>query len=269
MSKQTDFINAIGPVARHEFFSRGRDKAILPSVCIAQGALESGWNANARTLFGIKGKGFVATTSEFIDGQMVQVQDSFRTYPDTSSAVVGYYDFIATTPRYAHCLGESDYKKVVYNLQHTLDGLAYATDPDYEGKIISIIEQYGLTEWDKEPAVEAPQSNDTYTVVSGDNLTVIANKFGTTVDALVKANGIKNPNLIYPGDVLKIVKEAPQAAPAPSAPQYRQYTVVSGDSLWAIAEKFLGNGSRYPEIKELNGLASDTIYAGDVLKIPN
>ena len=44
----------------------------------------------------------------------------------------------------------------------------------------------------------------TYTVKSGDTLSGIAAKFGTTVDSLVKKNGIKNKNLIYPGQVLKI-----------------------------------------------------------------
>ena len=46
------------------------------------------------------------------------------------------------------------------------------------------------------------------------------------------------------------------------------YTVRKGDSLWAIAAKQLGSGSRYTEIKALNGLASDTIHAGQVLKLP-
>ena len=48
----------------------------------------------------------------------------------------------------------------------------------------------------------------------------------------------------------------------------RTYTVRSGDSLWAIAAKQLGNGSRYKEIKSLNGLSSDTIHPGQVLKLP-
>ena len=50
---------------------------------------------------------------------------------------------------------------------------------------------------------------------------------------------------------------------------YRVHTVVKGDTLWDIAKKYLGNGSRYPEIKELNGLKSNTIYSGWKLKIPN
>lgn len=49
----------------------------------------------------------------------------------------------------------------------------------------------------------------------------------------------------------------------------RTYTVRKGDSLWAIAAKQLGDGNRYKEIKNLNGLTSDTIHAGQVLKLPN
>lgn len=48
----------------------------------------------------------------------------------------------------------------------------------------------------------------------------------------------------------------------------RTYTVKSGDSLWSIAAKQLGDGSRYTEIKALNNLKSDTIHPGQVLKIP-
>jgi murein DD-endopeptidase MepM/ murein hydrolase activator NlpD len=44
----------------------------------------------------------------------------------------------------------------------------------------------------------------TYTVKSGDNLTKIASRYGTTVNALVTLNGIKNANLINVGQVLKL-----------------------------------------------------------------
>lgn len=57
--------------------------------------------------------------------------------------------------------------------------------------------------------------------------------------------------------------------PAKAAETYRIHTVVKGDTLWEIAKKYLGNGSRYPEIKALNGLTSNVIYSGWKLKIPN
>lgn len=46
------------------------------------------------------------------------------------------------------------------------------------------------------------------------------------------------------------------------------HTVVRGDTLWGLANTYLGNGSRYKEIKTLNGLTSDIIKIGQVLKIP-
>ena len=175
MSKKTDnFIKTIGTLARNEYLSR--NKWILPSVCIAQGALESGWNLNAKTLFGIKGKGFTATTNEYYNGNKVTIEASFRAYPDVASSVVGYYDFLANTPRYAKALNNPNYKDAVDKLIHTTDGLAYATDPNYISKVVSIIEQYNLTKWDKREA--QPQLKPVDTVAKE----VIAGQWGNGED---------------------------------------------------------------------------------------
>ena len=56
-----------------------------------------------------------------------------------------------------------------------------------------------------------------YTVQSGDNLTKIARRYNTTVENLVKANGIKNPNLIITGQSL-VVPDSNTASPAAPAP---------------------------------------------------
>lgn len=56
---------------------------------------------------------------------------------------------------------------------------------------------------------------------------------------------------------------------AKPAETYRVHTVVHGDTLWAIAQKYLGKGARYTEIVKLNGLKSNVIYSGMKLKIPN
>ena len=47
-----------------------------------------------------------------------------------------------------------------------------------------------------------------YTVVLGDTLGKISNRFGVSVDQLVKLNNIENPNLIYVGTVLKVSENA-------------------------------------------------------------
>ena len=55
----------------------------------------------------------------------------------------------------------------------------------------------------------------------------------------------------------------------------KQYTVVNGDSLWKIAQKFLGSGSRWREIytynnnKSIMGGNPNLIYPGQVLSIPS
>ena len=148
MSVKTDnFINVISEYATREYLKR--EKWILPSVCIAQAACESGWNLNAKTIFGIKGNGVVCTTKEFVNGEYITIKDSFAYYPNIEASVVGYYDFIANTPRYKNVLNEPDYKKAVYYLQHTTDGKSYATSPTYEKTIIKLIENYDLTRFDK------------------------------------------------------------------------------------------------------------------------
>jgi nucleoid-associated protein YgaU len=61
---------------------------------------------------------------------------------------------------------------------------------------------------------------------------------------------------------------APEPEPEPE-PAARTYTVVSGDTLWAIAERFYGDGSKYQVIADASGIDNpDLIHPGQVLTIP-
>ena len=106
---------------------------------------------------------------------------------------------------------------------------------------------------------KSAEDSDVHTVVSGETLSGIAKKYGTDYITLARLNSIADPNLIVVGQKIKLPKKAPA---------YSSYTVKSGDSLWAIAKRLLGDGTRYKEIKALNGLVSDTIRPAQVLKIP-
>ena len=63
-------------------------------------------------------------------------------------------------------------------------------------------------------------------------------------------------------------EEAGAYEPEPE-PAARTYTVESGDTLWAIAERFYGDGSKYQIIADASGISNpDLIHPGEVLTIP-
>ncbi|KAA0548549.1 LysM peptidoglycan-binding domain-containing protein [Bacillus sp. BGMRC 2118] len=115
----------------------------------------------------------------------------------------------------------------------------------------------------KMPVTTSTVTTTTYTVQSGDSLSVIAKRFGTTVDQLKAINNLTS-DIIYVGQTLKVAGTS-AITPAPSSTQTTStYTVQSGDSLSVIARKF---GTTVTNLKQLNGLTSDTIYVGQTLKV--
>ena len=112
------------------------------------------------------------------------------------------------------------------------------------------------------PVEQPSKSYQTYTVQSGDTLSGIAAKFGTTYQKIAADNGIANPNIIHPGQVLKIYRGSNQSN---SAPSYQTYTVKSGDTLSGIGSKF---GVSYQKIAADNNISNpNLIHPGQVLKI--
>lgn len=150
---------------------------------------------------------------------------------------------------------------------------------------------------------EAPTPSGRYTIVSGDTISGIADRFGVSTLSVLTANGLGWSSLIYPGQTLAIpglvgpgtpsgddggfvpvvsaapleevapVEEvAPPAAPAEPvapapAPVTTSYTIVSGDTLSSIAARF---GVSTQAILDANGLDwSSTIFPGGTLTIPS
>jgi nucleoid-associated protein YgaU len=139
----------------------------------------------------------------------------------------------------------------------------------------------------EEPAVQPretlPSSGRTYAVQPGDTLSEIAqHQLGTSRrwQEIVAVNPGLDPNKLRVGQELKlpsadpgapvasIQKPQPKKAPeaATKAPTYR---VASGDSLWRIAQRTLGDGKRWREIAALNPrIDPDKLVAGAVLVLP-
>lgn len=126
------------------------------------------------------------------------------------------------------------------------------------------------------PQASAPAAAATHQVVSGDTVYAIARKYGTSVDAVLAANGLTRASVIYPGQNLVIsgsvgapTAAAPIAAaaptPAPAPASAASHTVVAGDTLFGIAQKY---GTTTQALYAANGLGpSSIIYPGQALSL--
>lgn len=98
---------------------------------------------------------------------------------------------------------------------------------------------------------------ETYTVQKGDTLYGIARKYNITVDELKSLNNIVGNNL-YIGQELRVPVTQ-------TNDDYEIYTVVKGDSLWLISQRY---GVTVDDLIEINNLENADLQIGDKLKIP-
>ena len=298
----TQFLRNIIPAAQN--VARGKD--IYTSVMIAQAALESGWGTSAlskapnHNLFGVKGsyngQSVNMQTLEDSGGQnYYSIQANFRKYPSYQESLEDYADKIVNGISGAPLFYSGAWKSKTNSYQDATAYLTgrYATDTAYGSKLNRIIEQFGLTKYDTETAVNMAEeianqqtttsSGDGYTVVSGDSLYAIARKTGISIQDLLSLNGLTLNSTIYPGQVLKLSSTSETSASEEASTSTEEtsseetstsseqatstgsYTVVSGDGLYAIARK---TGTSIQDLLSLNGLTlNSTIYPGQVLKL--
>lgn len=100
-----------------------------------------------------------------------------------------------------------------------------------------------------------------YTVVSGDSLSLIAKKFNISTEVLKKANQLSS-DVIYVGQKLVI----PKGNVTEQKEQTSTYIVKAGDSLWNIAKQY---NTTVDALKKANNLQTDTLYVGQQLTIPS
>ena len=122
-----------------------------------------------------------------------------------------------------------------------------------------------------------------YIVQRGDYLAKISKKYNVTINSIKRLNNLKDDNirigqkLKLPGKIeigeqkvpegafAKPQAQKPTKTYAPYTGATKEYVVKSGDTLGAIA---YGNGINIRQLKELNGLTSDSLKIGQKLKIP-
>ena len=107
-----------------------------------------------------------------------------------------------------------------------------------------------------------PNNMFMYTVKSGDTLYSIARKYGTTINAIINLNNLKNNNLSI-GQVLRI-PETYTKEEEMTIPNYTNYIVKSGDTLYSIARK---NNVSVDTIIKDNALTTNNLKIGQNLKI--
>jgi len=116
---------------------------------------------------------------------------------------------------------------------------------------------------DATEAEEEETEDVTYIVEPGDTLWSIAERFfgdGNRYKEIAELNNLADPNIIHAGQELVIQRvsgdDEEESLPA-------DYIVQEGDTLWSIAERAYGDGSKYTEIAEKNGLENpELIYPG-------
>ncbi|MBL4745722.1 MAG: glucosaminidase domain-containing protein [Flavobacteriaceae bacterium] len=178
---------------------------IPASITLAQGLLESGSGSGrlamkANNHFGIKCH--KSWGGEVIYHDDDALQECFRKYKHPKYSYRDHSLFLSERQRYMFLfnLERSDYKGWARGLKKA----GYATDPKYPVKLISLIERYNLTRFDKqvlgvyyketykeEKRRESATRQPSHTVVKGDTLYSISRRYNLSVDQLRAINGLE------------------------------------------------------------------------------
>ena len=288
------FLNKIIPAAQQA--TEGQD--VYTSVMIAQAALESAWGQSAlasepnHNLFGVKGsyngQSVNMYTLEDAGAQKYYgIYDNFRKYPSYKESMDDYVDKIINGIKGAPMFYAGAWKSRTNSYQDATRYLTgrYATDTAYYSKLNRIIEQYGLTKYDNGVVTKtnnsvvasnvniqsgATAANGYYTVKAGDTLYRIAYNHGISLTTLLSINGLSETSTIRPGQQLvvsgsaKATTSTTKATTVSYSTGASTHTVQAGDTLFRIAKN---NGLTLSELRALNGLTSNVIRVGQVLKV--
>ncbi len=154
-TSQQSFFNNILPAIQQV----SQKNSIVTSVMLAQSILESGWGTsqlatNAYNIFGIKadsswkGNTYTVHTKEVVNGKTITFEKQFRAYKSLLESISDYGSFFTSTAwrmkNYASFLQATNYETALTSLLAS----GYATDPAYAEKLKSLIQRYGLDQYD-------------------------------------------------------------------------------------------------------------------------
>lgn len=142
-----------------------------------------------------------------------------------------------------------------YSDRGRVSGINGSVDRDEYTNGIFLDERSTLPESENKPVTERTAE---YIVRRGDTLTKIALEFDTTVQRLVEENNIANPNLIFPGQILRITN-------APNPIRTVEYIVRRGNTLSQIAIDY---GTTVAALVQENNIANpNLIFPGEIIRI--
>ncbi len=150
--EKEEFFLKLSPYAQEVSKTHG----VRTSLLLAQAALESNWGQSqlareSNNYFGIKSKnGREYPTQEFRDSEWEEVKTSFKEYESVYDSVLDYAELLENgtswnAEHYQAVIQADSYQEAATAL---IDA-GYATDPRYAEKIINMIEQYKLNEFDE------------------------------------------------------------------------------------------------------------------------
>ena len=291
------YISKYSDIAVSEMYRSG----IPASITLAQGLLESGAGLSQLAIrsnnhFGIK------CHNGWQGGRVYHDDDAkgecFRKYDNPEDSYRDHSDFLRYRDRYKFLFDFkiTDYKSWAYGLKQA----GYATDPNYPGKLITIIERYGLYKYDTRPSatsdvrgekrnIPAPPSQieqvkrvertskevfrfnlsrEMYSqngvlfiyAVEGETYASIAKANGLFLRELLKFNDLSGAPVLQPGTVVYLQKKKKYAAEG-----LEMHVVEKGETLRKIAQRY---GVTVKSLCKLNDLENPSfIRENDILKL--
>lgn len=272
-SAYTLYIEKYAPLA----VKQQSEYRIPASITLAQGLLES--RAGLAYLAVAANNHFGIKCSDWNGAKVYQDDDEkgecFRKYKNAYESYEDHSLFLKNRKRYAALfeLHPTDYESWARGLK----AAGYATDPNYANKLIRLIENYDLHQYDegktnayasqptgnkqksvfnnktgsntiKEQPHQLYKNNGVKCVFSlpGDTYESIAYEYHMTTDKILKMNDLTRSEVLASNTVVYIQRKKDKAAK-----EYKLHTIKEGESLYRISQKY---GIKLQKLYDLNNI---------------